>query len=330
MTMGCSRHYDLGQELESEGRFEEASIEYHHAFVKDPNDLEILEALERVNRKVAQENLQRYREFLKKKQYHKAFSRLQNSLRQDPEKKEAQEELKHWTRILLTGKVEFEFKSLGMNLRLAEKMELQVHLNSPSGKLLRGEVSYENGIFIIEDLLYQTPREKLTEYTFNTIGLELHRKDNRGFTKEKFERFIYFRTLVPGSVEGRLNGISESVKKVMDQRPSLYQRTGSDLQAWFPPRLVRYQMRLDQNQIQILSTEKHREFAPEVLYLNSGNGRAFVDFGVLELKRDEERRKWSIRRKIFFRYSDDYFPELSRNLALSRYFQYEQAYRFVH
>ena len=116
----------------------------------------------------------------------------------------------------------------------------------------------------------------------------------------------------------------------MDQRPSLYQRTGSDLQAWFPPRLVRYQMRLDQNQIQILSTEKHREFAPEILYLNPGKGRAFVDFGVLKLKRDEERRKWSIRRKIFFRDSDDYFPELSRNLALSRYFQYEQAYRFVH
>ena len=77
-----------------------------------------------------------------------------------------------------------------MNLRLAEKMELQVHLNSPSGKLLRGEVSYENGIFIIEDLLYRTPREKLTEYTFNTIGLELHRKDSRGFTKEQFKLFM--------------------------------------------------------------------------------------------------------------------------------------------
>ena len=29
------------------------------------------------------------------------------------------------------------------------------------------------------------------------------------------------------------------------------------------------------------------------------------------------------------RNSDDYFTELSRNLALSRYFQYEQAYRYV-
>ena len=56
-----------------------------------------------------------------------------------------------------------------MNLRLAEKMELQVHLNSPSGELLRGEVSYENGIFSVEDLLYKTPREKLSEYKLNTI-----------------------------------------------------------------------------------------------------------------------------------------------------------------
>ena len=329
-TVGCSFHYDQGLDLESEGRFEEASIEYHRAYVDDPNDLEIQEALVRVNRKVARDNFQRYKKFLQKKLYHKAFSRLQSILRQDQELKEAQEELKHWTKILLTGKINFEFKRLGMNLRLAEKMKLQVHLNSPSGELLRGEVSYESGIFIVEDLLYQTAREKLTEYTLNTIGLELHQKDSRGFTKEQFERFIYFRTLVPGSVEGRLNGISESVKKVMDQRPHLFQRTDSGLKAWFPPRLVRYQIRLDQNQIQILNSEKRREFAPEVLYLNSGGGRAFVDFGVLELKRDEERRKWSIRRKTYLLDSDDYFPELSRNLALSRYFQYEQAYRFVH
>ena len=128
---GCSLHYDTGKELESGGRYEEASIEYHRAFVDDPDDLEIQEALQRVQRKVAEENLVRYREYLEKKQYHKAFSRLQSILRQNPEIGEAKEELKHWTRILLTGKIEFEFKTIGMNLRLAEKMELQVHLNSP-------------------------------------------------------------------------------------------------------------------------------------------------------------------------------------------------------
>ena len=88
-------------------------------------------------------------------------------------------------------------------------------------------------------------------------------------------------------------------------------------------------MLLDENQIRILSSEKRREFAPEVLYLNSTSGRAFIDFGVLELKRDENRKKWSIRRKTMVRNSDDYFTELSRNLALSLYFQYEQAYRYV-
>ena len=34
---GCSLHYDTGKELESEGRYEEASIEYHRAFVDDPD-----------------------------------------------------------------------------------------------------------------------------------------------------------------------------------------------------------------------------------------------------------------------------------------------------
>ena len=114
-----------------------------------------------------------------------------------------------------------------------------------------------------------------------------------------------------------------------DQRSNLLQKPESELKDWSPPRLVRYQMLLDENQIRILSSEKRREFAPEVLYLNSTSGRAFIDFGVLELKRDGNRKKWSIRRKTMVRNSDDYFTELSRNLALSRYFQYEQAYRYV-
>ena len=40
-SIGCSFHYDQGLDLENEGRFEEASIEYHRAYVDDPNDLEI-------------------------------------------------------------------------------------------------------------------------------------------------------------------------------------------------------------------------------------------------------------------------------------------------
>ena len=71
MITGCSLHYDTGKELESEGRYDEASIEYHRAFVDDPDDLEIQEALQRVHRKVAEENLVRYREYLEKNQYHK-------------------------------------------------------------------------------------------------------------------------------------------------------------------------------------------------------------------------------------------------------------------
>ena len=64
---GCSFHFDQGRKLEAEERWEEAAIEYRRAYVDDPDDSEVQEALQRVNRKVARGNLERYREYLDKR-----------------------------------------------------------------------------------------------------------------------------------------------------------------------------------------------------------------------------------------------------------------------
>ena len=59
--LGCSFAYDQGVRLEAEERWEEASISYREAVVANPGNSVYHEALQRVNRRVAHENLQRYR-----------------------------------------------------------------------------------------------------------------------------------------------------------------------------------------------------------------------------------------------------------------------------
>ena len=90
---GCSFHFDPGRKLELEERWEEAAIEYRRAYVDDPDDFEVQEALQRVNQKVAWGNLERYREYLDKREYRKAYARLENVLVQDPELEYARTEL---------------------------------------------------------------------------------------------------------------------------------------------------------------------------------------------------------------------------------------------
>ena len=64
----CNYHYYQARDLESKERWEEAAIEYRLAFVEDPDDEEIIESLDRVNKIVAEENYQRYHNFLEKKE----------------------------------------------------------------------------------------------------------------------------------------------------------------------------------------------------------------------------------------------------------------------
>ena len=133
---------------------------------------------------------------------------------------------------------------------------------------------------------------------------------------------------MPGRVEGQLHRKISSKKKVSDHRQLLHGME-SILNPWFPPRLVRYEIQLDQDRIRVVTAQKRREFAPDVLYLNNRGNRAFLDFGTLEMALNTKTRKWSILRKTYRNSSDVYFEDLLRNLALNRYFSYDQVYRFV-
>ncbi|MCS5552012.1 MAG: hypothetical protein NZ878_01790, partial [SAR324 cluster bacterium] len=77
LLVGCSFHYDQGMKLEQEQRWAEAAIEYRIAAIEDPDNEKIREALARMNIRVAAENFEIYKQYLKGKEYHKAFRRLE-------------------------------------------------------------------------------------------------------------------------------------------------------------------------------------------------------------------------------------------------------------
>lgn len=327
LLASCSYHYDQGQELEAQGRWEEAAIEYRIAYVDDPEDVEIREALERANLKVADDNFRRYQHYLQEHKFAKAYQRLEAGLAQNPNHSGFQAERPHWTRVLIAGRVHFEFQKLRGAFRLADEMQLQVQINTPSGALLTTELINDTGLFFVEDLNYQHPPEFLTRYSLNSIGLRMKRRTATGFLRRNYQRFINFRELAPLAVQGKLKNGSTETRVIQDHSERL-QETSLLTAAWVPPRLLNYQLQLNDTGIQILGTPR-LEFAPELLYLHQTQQRAFVDFGTYRVELNPETERWGIVREPATP-ATDHLPLLARNLALNPYLYYDSAYRFTH
>ena len=325
---GCSFHYDQGLVLEEQQRWEEAAIEYRIAAVENPDDAEILAALTRMNIRVAKDNFEIYQQYLQKKEYNKAFRRLETAIFQNPKLDEARKEMLLWKHLLITGKVELEFNRLSSNLKLAEEMVLQVRINTPTGKILSGNISSETGIFFVEDVLYRTHPKQLAEYTINSIGLKIKRISSSGYVRNEFNKFIDFRVLSPLQVLGNINNsFLKKPQNVLEHRPTLVSDSTAK-KTWIPPRLVSYELLFEGNMIKVISKSNQNEFAPAVLYLNKSAQRANLDFGIYQLKREGKGKKWTIRRKSYRNSSDDYYYGLSGNLSLNRYFYYDRVFRF--
>ena len=329
LIIGCSFHYNKGLQLEGEERWEEAAIEYRLASIEDPENQDILDSLNRVNESVALENFEVYKKYLKKREYKKAFKRLEATLNQNPEYKEAFLEKKKWKQLLITGKIEFEFNKLFSNLRLADEMILQIKINTPNNKLLTGNISSETGIFFIEEALYGFDFSQLAEFTINCIGLKIKRKSPTGIFHDEFKKFVNFRELTPIEVTGRIkNKTLKKEKNILDHRPSLISNK-KEIEAWFPPDLFRYKIHFFNNYVKIISELKRKEFAPSIIYINKSDLRVNIDFGVNKITMDDSTRKWSIYRKLYRNKNDDYYYELGANIALYPYFFFDSLLKFI-
>ena len=126
-----SFQYDQGLKLEKEKRWAEAAIEYRMAAIEDPENEEIIEALKRMNLKVAAENFENLQGVFKGKGISQSISQVRKrNISLIPTTVMLAPEMSHRWHLLITGKVELEFSRFGSNLRLAEEMEMQVLINS--------------------------------------------------------------------------------------------------------------------------------------------------------------------------------------------------------
>ena len=331
---GCNLNYSEGKLRESQNRWEEAAIQYHLAVIKDPNDPEYREAFQRAVRRVARENMERYKEYVANKEFAKAYNRLTDAARQDPDLEEAKTEQAKWLRVLISGQVQLDFRSLQANTSLADEIRLTVRVNTPNpGEVIESEIDVDTGVFFMENLLYDRPDELLTYYTLNSIGVTLvqGRNRTRQFSSKDFVRLVNFRS---PSLESAPSNLAlppgGGLIPVAKQRAELEGDPWGDT-PWIPPTAPRYEIGVEPTCpplksgggsvcLQVRSSTGRSDFTPRFLYVNKKDRRIFVDFGRYSVKQDETSRRWGLRRLSLA--GQDYFLQFSQNVALQPYFYY--------
>ena len=324
LAAGCSSHYREGLALESAERWEEAAIQYHLAVIGDPGVSEYREALDRAQKVVARDNMERYKNYLAAKEFRKAYARLLDASRQDPALESAQVEREKWLRVLVTGQVVFRLEELQAGIGFADQMRLMARINTPNpGETLDAEINIDTGLFFTEDLLYDRPDPLLTYYSLQAIGVELVRGKSaiQPFTTTDFLRFINFRSPVVENVEGALTGYSGEVRPVGEHRLK-FQDTLTEQLPFQPQPNPKYRLKIVDSGIQVDSGQERSDFTPRFLYINQQDQRMVVDFGRYEVRSAQGRgAEWKVRRLPLT--NADHFSDLSRNIALQPYLHYQ-------
>ena len=338
LLQGCNYNYYQGSILEKEGRFEEANIEFHRAYTRSPNNEDFREAYLRTGAATAMDLMKRYRKYLKEKKYHLAFHRLEQARTLMPRDPEINREMKKWFRILIAGRIDFQFHTLRNRVPLADKMVLQARINTFNpNRPLKAAIDNRTRVFSVEDVLYDPPQNILMFYTLNSIGVNLItnnrflkdtageltiEKLNRTVLSDQFQKFVDFRTPALVKIRGRLNMKEKPLRPVDQMYPNDLIRKANNMQYAYPSREVRYSLRLDDDVVNVESSEGHISFLPQILYMNRKNRRFFLDFGHIEVLQIQASGLWKIRRIV----SEEraYMKDLKKNLLLNPYFYFRE------
>lgn len=327
LVQGCNYNYYRGQQLEEQGRFEEANIEYHRAYIDSPDNDDYREAFQRTALKTTRDLMERYARYVKEKSYRMAFRMLEKANTLTPEDPEVQSEMKKWYKILLAGKVELaELKSLNNQIPLTDQIILEIRFNTPNvNKRLEAEIDYKTRLFSIEDILYDPPQNLLMLYSINSIGVKLVNSTTR---QSQFKKFVDFKIPILVDVKGELLPVSDKLTPVGSFYPVDQLVSGTDTSFWYPSRSVRYSLELDSDRINVTSTIGYDDFLPQILYINRKDRRYFLDFGHLQIAQRKRGGLWTFRRLV--QKEREYMSELEKNLILNPYFYYrEGGYPFV-
>ncbi len=318
---GCNYSYYRGMDLEEQGRYEEANIEYHHAYTQDPDDSDFRDAYLRTAAKTTEDLLNRYDKYVEQKKYFLAFRRLQQAQALSPDHVRIKRELKKWYRILLAGRVDLvQIQSLHNQIPLSDQIVLTVRLNTPnvSGRL-EAPVDYQTKTFNVEDILYDPPQNMLMLYSINSIGVKLV---NNKTGREWFKKFIDFKTPVLTNVQGSLQAVNEQLTSVDRFYPVDLLNRSAEKDFRYPSRGIRYTLVLNGSHIDVKSSVRYIDFLPQILYMNRKDRRYFLDFGHFQIAQKKVGGLWSFRRTVFE--NREYLYDLEKNLMLNPYFFFRE------
>ncbi|MGK0288876.1 MAG: hypothetical protein ACI86H_000297 [bacterium] len=327
----CNYNYYQGTQLEGQGRFEEATIEYHRAHVANANDSLYKKAYQRTAKKTVADLLKRYFRYIKEKDLPSAYQRLQKAHTLAPKNEQIKKEQKKWVRILLAGKLSLKFKSIRRGLQIADEMSLAVRVNTPNpDRILLGVVNNQTGVFSVEDVLYSPTQDILMFYSINSIGVKLVKQKSavQKFKVQEFRSFVNFRTPILAKISGKLDETGDVLKKTQQYYPFELLKKSNSKKAWLPSRKIRYSLKLANRQIQVLSSVKRIDFIPQILYLNQKDRRIFFDFGHIKIIQKQVDGPWFFQR--ITTKERNYYQELEKNIILNPYFYYRDgAYPFI-
>lgn len=329
VLQGCNYNYYRGTQLESEERFEEANIEYHRAYTRDPDDIDFKTAYDRTALKVAADLMERYDLYIKNKKYNLAYELLLKAQGLSPQNEKVVVEFPKWYRILLAGKVKFIFKTLKNQVPLSDEMELQVHFNTPNqGRKLIAKIDNQTQAFSVEDVLYDPPQNLLMFYTVNAIGVDLISRAIIGqevnlaaFNSKRFMKFIDLRTPALVKIDGTLSTDGTSQVSVEENFPVSKIAAVNSEQFKFPNRQIRYSLSLKNKEVYVKSTTNYIHFLPQILYMNKAINRMFLDFGEIEVYQPKINGSWYFRRVVSK--ERKYLKDLKKNVLLKPYFYHK-------
>lgn len=327
LFQGCNYNYYRGMQLEEEGRYEEANIEFHRAYTGSPGTEKYKQAYLRTAAKTTEDLLERYSKYVKQKKYLMAFRRLEKANSLTPENPRVREEMSKWFRILLAGKLDLtEIRSMSNQIPLTDQIILEIRFNTPNiTRRLEASVNYETKIFSVEDVLYDPPQNLLMLYSINSIGVKLVDRTSR---QAQFKKFIDFKTPVLVDVQGKLREKQNDLTPVSEFYPNRLIENYAGNKFWYPSRGVRYSLLLDSDAIYVKSSNSHIDFLPKILYINREDRRYFLDFGHLELAQKKIGGLWRFRRVVAK--EREYLQLLRKNLILNPFFYYrEGGYPFI-
>jgi hypothetical protein len=330
MFQGCNYNYYRGTQLEEQERFEEANIEYHRAYTRDPADDDFKTAYYRTALKVADDLMERYDLHINNKKYNLAYELLLKAQGLSPQNEKVVAEFPKWYRILLAGKVRFIFKSLKNQVPLSDEMALQIHFNTPNqGRKLIGKIDSQTQTYFVEDVLYDPPQNLLMFYTINAIGVNLISKaivnpevNAPAFKSNRYMKFVDLRTPALVKIDGSLSTDGKTQISVEEDFPANKITAVNSEQFKFPNRQIRYSLSLENKEIYVKSTTNYIHFLPQILYMNKVSNRMFLDFGELEVYQPKINGSWYFRRVVSN--ERNYLKDLKKNVLLKPYFYYRE------